>query len=50
MNFGLTVSVLLGLTLPLLVFPSETAAVLAAIYAWLTNTFGWFYILIGAST
>ena len=28
-NFGLSVSVLLGLTLPLLVFPAETAAVLA---------------------
>ena len=50
MNFGLTVSVLLGLTLPLLVFPSETAAVLATIYAWIANTFGWFYILTGAST
>ena len=49
-NFGLSVSVLLGLTLPLLVFPSETAAVLAAIYAWIANTFGWFYILTGAST
>ena len=50
MNFGLSVSVLLGLTLPLLVFPSETAAVLAVIYAWIANTFGWFYILTGAST
>ena len=50
MNFGLTVSILLGLTLPLLVFPSETAAVLATIYAWIANTFGWFYILTGAST
>ena len=49
-NFGLSVSVLLGLTLPLLVFPSETAAVLATIYAWIANTFGWFYILTGAST
>ena len=50
MNFGLTVSVLLGLTLPLLVFPSETAAFLAVIYAWIANTFGWFYILTGAAT
>ena len=50
MNFGLSVSVLLGLTLPLLVFPSETAAVLAVIYAWIANTFGWFYILTGAAT
>jgi BCCT family betaine/carnitine transporter len=49
-NFGLSVSVLLGLTLPLLVFPSETAAVLAVIYAWIANTFGWFYILTGAAT
>ena len=49
-NFGLSVTVLLGLTLPLLVFPSETAAVLATVYAWIANTFGWFYILTGAST
>ena len=50
MNFGLSVTVLLGLTLPLLVFPSETAAVLATAYAWIANTFGWFYILTGAVT
>ena len=49
-NFGLSVSVLLGLTLPLLVFPAETAAVLATAYAWIANTFGWFYILTGAVT
>ena len=50
MNFGLSVSLLLSLTLPLLVFPIETAAVLANIYAWIANTFGWFYVLTGAST
>ena len=50
MNFGLSVSVLLGLTLPLLVFPNKTAAVLAAIYTLIANSFGWFYILTGAST
>ena len=50
MNFGLSVSLLLSLTLPLLVFPTETAAVLANIYAWIANTFGWFYVLTGAST
>ena len=43
MNFGLSVTILLGLTLPLLVFPNETAAVLATAYAWIANTFGWFY-------
>ena len=48
MNFGLSVSVLLGLTLPLLVFPAETATVLATAYTWIANTFGWFYILTGA--
>ena len=50
MNFGLSVTVLLGLTLPLLVFPTETAAALATAYAWIANTFGWFYILTGAVT
>ena len=47
-NFGLTVTVLLSLSLPLLVFPSETAAALATVYGWIANHFGWFYILTGA--
>ena len=47
-NFGLTVTVLLSLSLPLLAFPSETAAALATVYGWIANHFGWFYILTGA--
>ena len=49
-NFGLSVSVLLGLTVPLLLFPNETAAALKTAYAWIASSFGWFYILTGAVT
>ena len=47
-NFGLTVSVLLGMSVPLLTFPDESAALLRTAYAWIAETFGWFYILTGA--
>ncbi len=47
-NFGLTVAVLLGMSVPLLTFPEQSAALLRAAYAWIADTFGWFYILTGA--
>jgi len=47
-NFGLTVSVLLAMSIPLLTFPEESAALLRTAYAWIAETFGWFYILTGA--
>jgi betaine/carnitine transporter, BCCT family len=47
-NFGLTVSILLGMSIPLLVFPQQSAELLREAYAWIAGTFGWFYILTGA--
>ena len=48
-NFAITVVVLLCMSIPLLVFPEQSAAVLKAAYAWIADTFGWFYILTGAA-
>jgi BCCT family betaine/carnitine transporter len=48
-NFSITVIVLLSMSVPLLVFPEQSAAVLKTAYAWIAETFGWFYILTGAA-
>ncbi len=48
-NFTLTVAVLLGISLPLLVFPEVSSTALQTAYAWIGETFGWFYILTGAT-
>ncbi|MBT5489527.1 MAG: BCCT family transporter, partial [Halieaceae bacterium] len=48
-NFSITVIVLLSMSIPLLVFPEQSAAVLKTAYAWIAETFGWFYILTGAA-
>ena len=37
------------MSIPLLVFPEHSAAVLKTAYAWIAETFGWFYILTGAA-
>lgn len=49
-NFTISISVVLGLSIPLLVFPGQTAAILQTAYNWIASTFGWFYILTGATT
>ena len=48
-NFTLTIAVLLGISLPLLFFPEGSALLLKTAYAWIGDTFGWFYILTGAT-
>ena len=48
-NFGISVSVLLGMSVPLLLLPKQSADVLDAAYNWIAGTFGWFYILTGAA-
>ena len=48
-NFSLTIAVLLGISLPLLFFPEASAQLLKTAYAWIGQTFGWFYILTGAT-
>ena len=37
------------MSIPLLVFPEQSAVVLKTAYAWIAETFGWFYILTGAA-
>ena len=48
-NFTLTIAVLLAISLPLLFFPEGSALLLKTAYAWIGDTFGWFYILTGAT-
>jgi len=48
-NFSLTLAVLLALAIPLLMFPAVSAAALQTAYAWIAQTFGWFYIVTGAA-
>ena len=36
------------MSVPLLTFPEQSAALLRAAYAWIAETFGWLYILTGA--
>ena len=44
-NFFLTLVVMLGLAIPLLVFPEASALALQTAYDWIASTFGWLYIL-----
>jgi BCCT family betaine/carnitine transporter len=44
-NFVLTVIAMLGMAIPLMVFPEISAALLQAAYDWLAESLGWFYIL-----
>ena len=46
-NFVLTVIAMLGMAIPLMVFPEISAALLQAAYDWLAESLGWFYILNG---
>ena len=48
-NFSMTVAVLLLLSLPLLLFPEQSAALLHRIYRWIAESFGWLYLLTGAA-
>ena len=43
-NFALTVFAMLGMAIPLMLFP-EVSALLQAAYDWLAESLGWFYIL-----
>ena len=49
-NFTIAITVLLLLSVPLLLFPDQSAASLKLVYAWIADTFGWFYILTGAAS
>ena len=44
-NFVLTISVMLALAIPLLLFPEASALALQTAYNWLATNFGWLYIL-----
>ena len=44
-NFVLTISVMLALAIPLLMFPEASALALQTAYDWLATNFGWLYIL-----
>ncbi|MDA8946339.1 BCCT family transporter [Luminiphilus sp.] len=44
-NFVLTISVMLALAIPLLLFPEASALALQTAYSWLATNFGWLYIL-----
>ena len=48
-NFALTISVMLAMAIPLLLFPEVSALALQTAYTWLATKFGWLYILTAIS-
>jgi BCCT family betaine/carnitine transporter len=48
-NFVLTLFVMLGLAVPLLLFPEASSLALQTSYDWIAETFGWLYILTAIS-
>ena len=44
-NFALTVFAMLGMAIPLMLFPELSATLLQAAYDWLAESLGWFYVL-----
>lgn len=48
-NFSITTGVLIGVSLPLLLFPAASSQFLLRTYDWIAVNFGWFYLLTGAT-
>ncbi|MEK9786277.1 MAG: BCCT family transporter, partial [Gammaproteobacteria bacterium] len=48
-NFVLTLVVMLGLAVPLLLFPEASSLALQTAYDWIAESFGWLYILTAIS-
>lgn len=48
-NFTITTLVLIAVSLPLLLFPGPSSAILLTTYDWIAVHFGWLYLLSGAA-
>ena len=48
-NFAISTAVLVGVSLPLLLFPEASAVVLRTTYRWIAAHFGWLYLVTGAA-
>jgi len=48
-NFTISALVLVGVSLPLLLFPTASSAVLLGTYRWIAEHFGWLYLVSGAA-